>query len=140
MSLKKAMNRLSNKAYKMQTLADHPVHGEYRNICNDYGDAIKRVKAVHWTTFLEGMMGKELWSANWYISNPIGDGGKQHIPTLKVVNGSGEPVELCTNAKKGAAFGNIFFPNRPMASLVLLDPTYPPSVKYKFELSREQLH
>src|SRR6266481_4481593 len=139
-SLKKAMNRLSNKVYKMRTLADHPVHGEYRKICNDYGDAIKRAKAVHWTAFLEGMTGKELWSANWYISNQIGDGGKQCIPTLKVVNGSGEPVELCTNAEKGAAFGNIFFPNRLMASLVPLDPMYLLSVEYKFELSREQLH
>src|SRR6266481_5666871 len=70
-SLKKAMNRLSNKAYKMRTLADHPVHGEYRKICNNYGDTIKRMKVVHWTSFLEGMMGKELWSANWYISNLI---------------------------------------------------------------------
>ena len=116
------------------------MHGEYRKIYNDYGDAIKRAKVVHWTAFLEGMMGKELWSANQYISNPIGDGGKQHIPTLKVVNGSGEPVELYTNAEKGAVFCNIFFPNRPMASLVPLDPTYPLSVEYKFELSREQLH
>src|SRR6266481_7713720 len=128
LSLKKAVNRLSNKAYKMQTLADHPVHGEYRKIHNDYGDAIKSAKAVHCTAFLEGMTGKELWSANWYISNPI------------VVNGSGEPVELCTDAEKGVAFCNIFFPNRLMASLVPLDPMYLLSVEYKFELSREQLH
>jgi len=80
------MNRLASKVYKIRALCNHPVHEAYKTANNDYGNTIKKPKVAHWMAFLEGMTGRELWTTNRYISNPVSDGGKQCIPTLKVTD------------------------------------------------------
>ena len=140
MALKKRLNKLNNESYKYRAIADHPTHNAHRDIRNKYGEAIKCAKTQHWQNFLETAQGPDIWTANWYISNPLGDSGRQRIPTLKVPQANGTSSEVTTNEEKAAAFHQSFFPPKPTTSNLPNDPTYPARVKYKFKLSKAQLH
>ena len=73
--LKRRLNRLNNQSYRFRALADHPIHADHREACNRYSDVIKQAKVKHWQEFLETAQGPDIWTANWYISNPISNGG-----------------------------------------------------------------
>ena len=139
-ALKKRLNKLNNESYKYRAIADHPTHNAHQDICNKYGEAIKRAKTQHWQDFLETVQGPDIWTVNRYISNPPGDGGRQRIPTLKVPQVNGTSTEVTTNEEKAAAFHQSFFPPKPATSNLPNDPTYLARVKYKFKLSEAQLH
>ena len=83
--------------------------------------------------------GPDIWTANHYISNPSGNGGRQHIPTLKVPQVDSMMAEITTNEEKAAAFYQSFFPPKPMVTGLPDDPEYPNQIKYKFRLSEAQL-
>jgi hypothetical protein len=66
-------------------LPDHASHTELHKARNAYGEAIVDAKRGHWEDFLENAAEQDLWTANKYFKEPIGDGGKTRIPTLKVM-------------------------------------------------------
>ena len=93
----------------------------------------------HWQDLLKMVQGLDIWTANRYISNPLGDGRRQHIPTLKVPQANGMSGKVTTNEEKVAMFHQLFFPPKPATSNLPDDPTYPAHVKYRFKLSEAQL-
>ena len=103
-ALKKQLNRLNNQSYKFRALADHPIHTAHREAHNRYSDAIKHAKTKHWQEFLEAVQGPDIWTANRYIANPIGDGGRQCILTLKVPRPGDATAEATTNEEKATMF------------------------------------
>ena len=137
--LKRQMNRLGSESYRHHAVTDHLSHSLHSKIRNDYGLAIKRVKDQHWKTFLEELSGRDLWMAQWYMTSPVGDGGKACIPTLKMVDSAGHARDLATNEEKSVAFSKIFFPKRPDSDLIPADPEYPCQVNYSFRPSMAQL-
>ena len=138
-TLKKQLNHLNNELYRYRALDNHPSHAARKSICNEYGEAIKCAKEQHWWDFLEHVDGLTIWVANHYISNPTGDGGRQHIPTLKVTTTGRMLSEAATNKEKGAVLCQLFFPPKPVEAPTLEGSHYPPCVKYKFNLSEDQL-
>ena len=78
--------------------------------------------------------------AQRYATSPVGDGGKAHIPTLKVTNDVGHTRSITMNKEKSSIFSQIFFPKRPIDNHVPPDPDYPHRVDYSFRLSMAQLH
>ena len=98
------MNCLASASYKYCVVADHSSHSQYTDTRNRYGLAIKRAKKQHWDAFLEELSGKDLWMAQHYVTNLVGDGGKARIPTLKVPDESGRSRAITTNKEKSLAF------------------------------------
>ena len=114
---------------KHRAVPNHPCHKEWKAATNDYGKAILKAKRQHWIDFLEEAADHELWTANGYLKEPAGDGGKTHIPTLKVSAEDGITREVNTNEEKAALFSKAFFPDKPAQSLV------PPSLQYPTPMS-----
>src|SRR6266481_5586537 len=137
--LKKEMNWLGSQSYRYRAITDHPSHDAHRQAWGSYSKAIKQAKEQHWRNFLEGVAGKELWTAHKYISRPTGDGGNSRIPTLKVNNGDGTSRDVSTNDEKGGVFSRLFFPPRPDHDHVPADADYPEGVHYSFRPTMEQL-
>jgi len=100
---------------------------ELRKARNKYGEAIIEAKRRHWEDFLENAAEQGLWTANRYLKEPIGDGGKTRIPTLKVpVEGEdGLLQEINTNEGKAKILAQIFFPKKPEPSRVPENHEYP---------------
>jgi hypothetical protein len=83
------------------------------------------VKHKHWADYLEEATSDDIWTANRYVKEPSGDGGNPRIPSLKVNNHSGTPIDINTNDEKAKAFADSFFPKPPQASSVPLNYEYP---------------
>lgn len=115
------------------------MHAEHTHIHTIYGDALKLAKIQHWTDFLEEATEREMWIANKYISNPVGDSGLTRIPTLNSTNDNGQPIEAVTNTDKSDLLAAAFFPTRPADSSVPDNPAYPEPVDYKCNITREQI-
>jgi hypothetical protein len=81
---RKKLNRLRTVSFRYRALADHPSHKELRLRSNQYREAIIQAKRHHWYNYLEEMTAADLWTANKFIREPVGDGGCHRIPTLKV--------------------------------------------------------
>jgi len=124
---KTMMKKLSRLAYRFRALPDHISHTELRKARNKYGEAIIEAKRRHWEDFLENAAEQDLWTANQYLKEPIGDGGKTCIPTLKVpVEGEdGLLQEINTNEGKAKILAQIFFPKKPELSRVPENHEYP---------------
>ena len=133
------MNWLVSQAYKFHTVEDHPAHSAFKNTHMEYGVAIKRAKEQHWKSFLEEITGTELWTAHRYVTSPIGDGGKARIPTLWVVEQDGAVSSITSNEEKGVAPCHLFFPAKPVQSLIPPGTEYPDRVSYSFQPSLVQL-
>src|SRR6266481_4376798 len=137
--LKKQLNHLNNESYRYRAVVDHPSHTAHKEVRKGYGEAIKRAKEQHWQEFLESAVGPDLWAVNKYISRPAGDGGRQRIPTLKVVLESGAHAEVATNEEKGTVLRKQFFPHKPTESSCPDTANYPLCINYRFKLPEEQL-
>jgi hypothetical protein len=59
------------------------------------------------------MTANDIWTANKYLNNPVGDGGMPRIPTIKVRNHAGREVEVNDNEDKAKVFAKAFFPEPP---------------------------
>ena len=94
----------------------------------------------HWDAFLKELSGKDLWTAQHYATNPVGDGRKACIPTLKVPDESGRSRAIIMNEEKSLAFSWIFFLTRPTSDLIPPNPEYPSRVDYFFKPIMAQLH
>jgi hypothetical protein len=61
------------------------------------------------------MMAVDIWSANKFIREPVGDGGSPRIPTLKVKGPNSVEVQVNNNEEKARIFAKLFFPPPPPA-------------------------
>jgi hypothetical protein len=73
--MRKELNRLRSDSYKNRIDTDHASHRELKRKSKEYGQAIISAKRSHWEEYLENMMGTDIWIANKYLKNPVGDGG-----------------------------------------------------------------
>ncbi|KAJ3492820.1 hypothetical protein NLJ89_g11157 [Agrocybe chaxingu] len=122
--MKMKVNKLSRKSTRYRALPDHVVHTEYRDLSNKYGSAILDAKRQHWTDFLEDATADDMWTANRYFKDPVGDGGKTRIPTLKTET-RGRTEEHASNDEKARVLAASFFPPPPAASSVPEGFQYP---------------
>ena len=107
--MKKELNRLRAKSFMFRAVADHPSHEELRAKSNIYGEAIVVTKRQHWTNYLEEMTTSNIWTANKFIKEPIGDGGCPRILTLTTRNAAGAATQISSNEDKAKIFANTFF-------------------------------
>ena len=111
--MRKDLNRLRTMSYHNRTIANHHSHRELRIKSRQYGKAIISAKRAHWTEYLEGMTADDIWTANKYIKDPVGDGGMPRIPTIKTKDEEGNEIEINDSKEKAKAFAKAFFPNPP---------------------------
>ena len=112
--MKKELNRLRSSSYTYRAIANHPSHSELKQKSNRYGEAIVQAKRSHWTNYLEEMTANEMWTANKYIKEPIGNGGSPRIPTLRTTDEAGAEALISSNEEKARTFAKIFFPLPPL--------------------------
>lgn len=136
---KKAMRKVCTLVKHFRALPGHAVHGEYRQMRNTYAEQIWKAKVQHWVDFLENVMERDIWTANNYIKEPIGDGGKARIPTLKATDQSGRTQEFTTNEDKAEALARAFFPKKPEVSSVPPCYTYPPPLAPPEPITKDQV-
>ena len=130
-------DKLSDESYRMRGLPDHPVHAEHRRVRNKLKEEISKAKQNHWMDYLEGLDKDSVYTANKYITTPIGDGGRTSIPALKSQNTQGDIIEAVTNEEKSQLLARSFFPPPPDTSTVPRDAVYPTPVE-KFAPFTEQ--
>ena len=75
-------------------------------------------KRHHWSDYLKGVTGDDIWTINWYIREPAGDRGNPQILTLWVSGLDGFATEVNTNDGKARAFSDTFFLKPPQHSSV----------------------
>jgi ribonuclease HI/endonuclease/exonuclease/phosphatase family metal-dependent hydrolase len=110
---RKELNRLRAASYRFRAIADHPSHEALRNGSSQYGEAIVQAKRQHWTNYLEEITAADIWTANKFIKEPVGDGGCPRIPTLKAKNDLGDDISISNNNDKAKIFVKTFFPPPP---------------------------
>jgi Endonuclease-reverse transcriptase len=123
--MRRKLNRLRAGSYKLRAIADHPVHREYKEASNKYGEAILVAKRTHWTTYLEEMTSSDIWTANRYLREPVGDGGCPRIPTLRGADENGNETKISDNEEKARLFAKTFFPPPPDNTSVPDNFVYP---------------
>lgn len=124
-NLRKQLNKLSAESYRFRAIEIHPSHRALRKIRNKYGNAIIEAKRQHWSDFLEEATADDIWTANKYLKEPVGDGGNPRIPTLKVDAPGDLAREVNTNEGKAILFGDTFFPKPPTLSGTPREYDYP---------------
>ena len=85
------------------------------------------------------MTANEMWTANKYIKEPIGDGGSPRIPTLRTRDETGREVHINNNEEKARAFAKIFFPPPPPEDHSFDDYAYPAPLPDPPKITPEQL-
>jgi hypothetical protein len=118
----KELNRLRSQSYNYRAIANHPSHRELRRKSRTYGSAIISAKRTHWSDYLEEMTADDIWTANKYLSNPVGDGGMPRIPTIRSRNPEGAEIAVNDNDDKAKIFAKIFFPEPPAQIDEEVDP------------------
>ena len=133
------LKRLCKAAYKFRALPDHPVHTTLAEQTKIVDKKIRTTKEEHWKEWLENATGNDLWTANAYIVNPGGDGGKSCIPTLKGKDQEGQELRATTNEEKSALLARSLFPDPPQISSVPPDYNYPDEVEGWTDITADQL-
>jgi ribonuclease HI/exonuclease III len=136
---RKELNKLRTTSYRYRAITAHPAHQELRDLSNAYGEAILLAKRQHWSDYLEDMDASDIWMANKYLRNPIGDGGNPRIPTLRTTNANGQDREVNDNRDKATLFANTFFPSPPAESNVPPDYEYPAPLPDPPSITKEQI-
>ena len=139
MNMRKELNRLRSDSYNFRAVTNHPVHRELKKKSNKYGEAIIQAKRGHWANYLEEMTTNEIWMANKYIREPIGDGGNPRIPTLKSKNAAGREISINGNEEKANLLAKTFFPPPPIVNNDFADFIYPDPLPDPPQLTEDQL-
>ncbi|KAF7783210.1 hypothetical protein Agabi119p4_2586 [Agaricus bisporus var. burnettii] len=137
-ALKKELNRTNRKALKVKYNMGDPIHAELRALKNAYADTIFTAKKKHWENFLEEAAEKEMWTANRYLTEPVGDGGSPRIPTLRTTGPNGSIMAHTTNEDKARILGESFFPKKPQL-MGMADREYPEPHPARIEVSIDQV-
>ena len=111
--MKKDLNRLRANSYKFCALADHPSHAEFRTKSTQYRDAIVQAKRQHWADYLEDMTASDIWMANRFIREPVGDDGCPRISALRTIDDEGAERLIKDNDEKANVLAKTFFPPPP---------------------------
>ena len=119
------INQLRSTSYTFRALADHPSHSELRTKSNKFREAIINAKRSHWTNYLEDMTATDIWTANKYIQEPVGDGGSPRIPTLTTKNAEGADIKINSSDDKAKIFAKMFFPPPPQPTNEFDNYDYP---------------
>ena len=127
--LKKQQNHISNKAFKLRHVNDHPIHEEFKAATKKFKDAMQEMRNQDWTNWLEAASQQDLYIANKYISNKPTDYSNVEIPSLRTVTNNNLPSTADDNAAKAATLAKSFFPPLPTFSRVLPNTDYPPPLK-----------
>lgn len=109
-------------------------------MANEYGEAIMKAKTQHWRDFLEDASADDLWTANRYLKEPAGDGGKARIPTLKMTNADGSVTKITTNKGKTELLAKSFFPAKPANSSVPVNYDYPDPLPAPEPITTDTIH
>ena len=133
-------NKLSDLSYKMRGLHDHPVHAEHKKARNRIKEEIRNAKKNHWMVFLEGLTQDSIYTANKYITNPYGDGGRTSIPVLRALDPQGNIAEAVTNDEKSRMLARAFFPPLPTVSSVPHGFNYPSTIEPFSPFTEEEVH
>ncbi|RDB20758.1 putative protein in type-1 retrotransposable element R1DM [Hypsizygus marmoreus] len=136
---KRQLYKLSDLITKFRVLLDHPIHDEYRKARNAYSEEIWKAKVQHWSEFLEHAIVDDIWMANKYISEPIGDGGCPRVPTLKTVSLGGQQQDATSNEDKAHVLAKAFFPEKPATSSVPQGFVYPPLLTPPPPITEDQI-
>jgi len=138
-NLRKTVNKLSRTTFRNRAVPEHESHEQYKEASRQYGDEIAKAKIQHWQDFLEDATTEELWTANKYIKEPAGDGGRARIPTLKVKQEDGTTKNVDTNEGKTTALARSFFPPKPLATSVPENYEYPEPLPDPPQITKEQI-
>ena len=71
------------------------------------------------------MTENEIWTANKYIRELVGNGGCPRIPMLKTKNAAGAEISINSNESKSKTFAKMFFPPPPPVNDDFTDYEYP---------------
>jgi len=105
------VHMLGRRAYERRADPHKPVHKHYKGARNAYGDMIKKVKNMHWETFLQMVDDRSVWNMHHYSSGDPMDGGRAQVPMFMLGQWEvGAAVEVASNEGKRDAFIDAFFP------------------------------
>lgn len=110
---KKLLNKLRAESFRDRALTHLPIHRTLRTQSNKYGESILLTKRQHWANYLEEMSADNIWLANKYIKEPVGDGGSPRIPTLRAADEEGTVREVNNSEDKARLLAKTFFPPPP---------------------------
>jgi hypothetical protein len=85
------------------------------------------------------MTANEMWMANKYIKEPIGDGGNPRIPTLKTRNAAGADISVNNDDEKAKIFTSVFFPKPPPTENVFEGYEYPEPLPDPSDIMADQI-
>lgn len=88
---------------------------------------------------MEEASAKDLWTVNRYLKEPVGDGGKSHIPTLRAKDNNGIVRVATMNKGKAEVLHKVFFPPKPMESTVPVGYQYPVPLPPPDIISKDQI-
>ncbi len=91
--MRKELNKLRADSYRNRALTDHTSHNELRRKSNTYGKAILLAKKQHWENYLEEMTPDDIWTANKYLKELVGDTATEATP-------ESQPFESKTNEER----------------------------------------
>ena len=111
--LSREINKLRADSFRYRAISTHSSHRELRKRSKHYGKAIISAKRAHWTEYLENMIASNIWTANKYLKEPVGDGGNPRIPTIKTKDELGHEIATNDNEDKAIIFAKAFFPPPP---------------------------
>jgi hypothetical protein len=137
--MRKSLNKLRADSYRNRTLTSDPSHSKLRKASNKYGEAIVAAKKQHWISYLEEMTANDIWSANRYLKEPVGDGGNPRIPTIRVRNDDNEEILVSDNNEKAKLFAKTFFPPPPANTSVPLAYEYPAPLPSPSQITEQQI-
>src|SRR6266545_132851 len=91
------------------------------------------------TSYLEDMSASDIWTANKYLRDPVGDGGSPRIPTLQSKNEQGRDIEVNNSQERASLFAKLFFLPPPANSTVPDAFNYPEPLPDPPQITRAQL-
>ena len=109
-------------------MPNHEVHKQAQQLARSYADEIEATRKEHWVDWLDNAEGKDIWTANKYVSGDPTDGGKTRIPTLNIKQQDGSFKSASSNDDKSSAFCEAFFPPPPADIGIDPDFDYPDPV------------
>jgi hypothetical protein len=74
--LRREMNLIGRRLYKLRNIPMHPVHEEHREAVKRYDSTTEKTKNQHWRDWLEQAVDPDIWTVHKYTSAPSTDGAK----------------------------------------------------------------
>lgn len=121
-TMRQKVNHVGCKSYKLCDVPDHPIHADYCQQRNRYGDQIEAAKRAHWDAWLEDTDMSSVWMVGTYICTGSLDGSKSHVPPLWC---PASELWLQDNKEKRQVPYKSFFPMPPADTMLPPAQDYP---------------